>query len=692
MPSGVLGDRQRRAPRAIGQPSGTARALTASEAIWLAVVPLSLVAALAIAWLGPPLGKLLLASPSVRFWALYRFEAHPEPVEQGRYLVAAIVPLLFLGAIVLLTRLRVRLPAIGIRAVVLLAQALLVAFVAYCLHKQKARPFVVPGEVNFLIIKYFTRNTLLVAGAATLLTAIALRSERVRARAARYANPSKAGAAFIAGIAFVMTAVWLSHALYTETTIGAAFREVRFHVPFTMDETFAVLDGRTPLVNFTAQYGSLWPYAFAAGMALTRATVGVWIGLCVTATGLGMVAIYAVLRRAARSPLYGLILFLPVLATSFFVIGGSLDNRYTFANYYATFPIRYAGPSFVVWLVARHLGGAWPRRPWPLFLAAGIVALNNLDTGLGALVGTFAALLWTTRPPWALNVRRLLVHAAGGLFLAWAAVAVLTLARAGSLPDLALLTRFSRLFALTGFGMVPMRLFGLHVILYLTFVAALAVATVRWVRAEHDRVLTGTLAWSAVFGLGAGAYFVGRSTPDDLIAVFFPWAFALALLTIPSVRALRSASLGSWPIAATLCVFGFFVIACSLAQTPTPWSQVARLERTGPAIMRVPAGQRFVAEHTRPGEAVLLFMSLGNRIAVNAHLSNVLPYATAGSMPTMEQWVEAIDALKAVRGHKVFLDLGETSDEMQALLASAGFAFVTEDAQREFSLWSDGPS
>jgi hypothetical protein len=94
-------------------------------------------------------------------------------------------------------------------------------------------------------------------------------------------------------------------------------------------------------------------------------------------------------------------------------------------------------------------------------VVGGLVALNNVDVGVPALGATLAALLW-----------------------------------GGSGPTMPLL--------------------GLHVAIYLTYVAAIGTATVRAVRGEDGRLLTGLLAWSGVFGLGVGAYFAGRSTPDDL--------------------------------------------------------------------------------------------------------------------------------------------------------------------------------
>ena len=139
-------------------------------------------------------------------------------------------------------------------------------------------------------------------------------------------------------------AIWLLHAVENEGTIGVAHAEVRFNLYFTFDETYAVLDGRSPLVDFAAQYGSLWPYAFAGVMSLVGTTLGVWIALALATTAAGMLAIYALLRRVTRSAIVALALFLPILASSFVILNGTRQNRWTFANYFGTFPMRYAGP------------------------------------------------------------------------------------------------------------------------------------------------------------------------------------------------------------------------------------------------------------------------------------------------------------------------------------------------------------
>jgi hypothetical protein len=257
------------------------------------------------------------------------------------------------------------------------------------------------------------------------------------------------------------------------------------------------------------------------------------------------------------------------------------------------------------------------------------------------------------------------------------------------LPDLGLLMRFSRLFGLYGFAMFPMPRLGLHLAIYATFVGALAVATVRALQAEPNRVLTGMLAWSALFGFGASAYFVGGSAPDNLPAVFFPWALALTLLAIPAISAIRTASPRRPPLAAAACLFFFAVTVCSLAQTPMPSGQLDRLSRTAPPILARPHGQAFIAAHTRPGERVAILGLLGHRIGFNVGVVNTSPYSNSLVIATPRQLDETIATLRAEGGRKLFLDMKLTDAEIQGEVERAGFAYAGADAAGRTGLWVD---
>jgi hypothetical protein len=92
-------------------PSQRARTLGAAEVAWIALPPFALLAVAAIVLLGPPLGHAVFAPGSEQLWPPGWWETmgHPEPAKQGRYLVAALAPLLLAGTILVGARRGVRL-------------------------------------------------------------------------------------------------------------------------------------------------------------------------------------------------------------------------------------------------------------------------------------------------------------------------------------------------------------------------------------------------------------------------------------------------------------------------------------------------------------------------------------------------------------------------------------------------------
>jgi len=671
-----------------------ARALAPAELAWLLALPCAAVTLLLIVVLGPLVGDALLPHSSVAFFEPAAQELAPEPHEQGRFLVALLGPLLLAGATVALARRGPRMRPHVVAPLVGAAQLALVAFAVACVVVQRGLVFVVPNAEP-ITQQYFTNATLTAAALAAAGIVAAVRSARVRALVARVAHETPARRVGWMVVAALLIVVWQLHAFNTETSVFNETPPAAYHLQFTLDETFAVLNGRTPLVDFIPQYGSLWPYPVAVLMSLLGTSVGVFTGLMCVISALALLAIYDVLRRVAHSSLTALLLFAPFLATSWFLLRGPLEDRYTVATIFADYPIRLAGPWLLAWLTARHLeraGNARRTHVWPLFLIAGLVAINNVDHGIPALGALAAALLWTT-PLTRRRLARLAREAAIGLLAAFALVSLVTLVRAGALPDLTLLLRFARLYAAAGFAMLPMPRLGLHTLIYLTYAAALAVATVRALRGDEDRVHTGVLAFVAVFGLGSGSYYAGRSHPETLVLSFAAWSLALALLTLLVVRQLaaRAAAGRRWPQpAAALCLFAFCVAGCSLAQTPAPWSQVDRLRVSGEPIFRAPGGQLFVAEHVRRGEHVAILLQLGHRIAENTGVTDVSPYTTAFATPAVSQLQDVVRTLRREGGTKVFVPTTPSAvPDVRPALAADGFGRVAADADGD-ELWVDG--
>lgn len=631
-------------------------AVDPTDAAWLAAGATAAIVVVAIVLLGPPLGDLLFPTPTARFWpSLYgMFLVQPEPTEQARYLISLTAPLLLAGLTILLARGTPRALALRSHAIAGGVEIAAVALIVACFVAQRLQaPQTYTGDTKPVV--YFTLASIVVAVVIGLALLRAAASTTVRSRVSSWTRETRARHLVALLVALVAIGIALLPAINTDGSIAQAHYSVVFHLEFTYDETLAVLNGHSPLGDFTAQYASLWPYAIAGGLSLLGGSLLAFTGLMAALTGVTLLALYDVLRRVTRSSLLALVLFLPLLATFGYCLRDPVINRFSLINYFGIQPLRTAGPFLLAWLVARHLDGTRPRRLWPLFLMGGLVVLNNTDWGLAALAATIAALLWAKPRIERAQVGRTVVEGLGGLLAAYALVAALLLARTGSLPDLARGFSYAHLFAIEGFAMLPIKpLFGLVIVLFLTYVAAIGVATVRALRSEPDRLLTGLLAWSGVFGLGAGVYYVGHSQSELVIYMFPAWALSVTLLTVAVLGGARPRPRPA--VIAVLVAFGLLV--CSLAQIPAPWQQVQRLDAHGPQTFAQPLGQDLVAQHTRPGEHVLVMSPLGHRIAENLRLDDVEPWSSVRSIFALEQLEESLAALRAAGGTKVFVMTG----------------------------------
>jgi hypothetical protein len=657
-------------------------ALTPGESTWLAALPCALVLVAIVVLLGPPLGRALFEPTWTehiwpRFFSLGG--VRPEPTEHARYVLALLAPVLVVGAAWLARGRRV--PAAVPAVATLLAQLTLVAFVAVCVIAQREHLYepAFTGGRGFRATIYFTLPTLVVAAAIALSIAVVLARPALTARIARATRETPLRRALALAAAGLVTLAYLLSAFNTDGTINIANVALWDHTAFYIDEAFSILNGQAPLVDFHAQYGHLWAYVSAAGMTLFGASLASFAAIMLAGTAATMAAVFATLRRLlGGSSLLTLALFGPFVATSFFMKAGPFDNRYSPASLFSLFPIRYAGPYALLWLLVRRLDTGSTRRALPLLALAGLVVINNPEFGVPAVGATLLALAWSLpdRSPRALA--RLGLEALGGGAIAVVLVSILTLAVGGGLPHFGMLLLFPRIFGREGFGLLPMPSVGFHLVVYVTFVAAIAVAAARGL-ADEERVLSVALAWVGIFGLGVGAYFTGRSHPQVLIDLFSVWSYALALLAIVAVRAIARRPARRPQLAELLVLAGVGVMACSLAQVPTPWSQVERIRRTQPHDVRVvTAIENAIREKTRPGEPVAVLARPGHQISEEIGIVDVTPYANIDSMMTEQQWSEMIDALERAGGNKLFVQEETLFQEHIDWLAARGYRGYVE--------------
>ncbi|HXE43888.1 MAG TPA: hypothetical protein VN635_01705 [Conexibacter sp.] len=652
----------------------------AGTAAWLWALPCALVTVLLVAYAGRPLSHVLYPSTLP---VLPTIEHNPEPVEDTRFLLSLIGPvLLAVGLVVLAPRLRVSRRAGA--ALAGAAQLIGLGVVVLCVVRQFGPSW---------RIEFFTPAQLVVGAAGAGAIAYAARRGWLTGRR------SEAGWLHLAlpAVALLVTGIWFLSFLNTAGTI-CTYGDC-YNTAFMADETFAVLNGLTPLVDHTAAYGSLWPLPFAAVMALVGKTLFVWTVLMWGLSVAMLMALYGVLRRVTHSSLGALALYLPVMLFTYYAASRDLHNP---IEIYQQVPLRTAGPFLVAYLVARRLDRGERHPIWPLGLAAGLAALNNADFGVAALGATVAALLWAEWPLSRPRARQLALGLAGGLAGAYCLVAVVTLIRAGALPDPAKAVAFARVYTRTGVGLWPLlRLFGLPLVAYLTYAAAIGVATVRALRGAENCTLTGMLAWSGIFGLGSAAYYMGATTILAVATLFPAWGLCLALLTIVAVRRIASGRerLPSVPALATL--FGFALIASFVFIPPArlaPWTQASRLTATlapysppDAEPLRAPdeAGfrtfvssiadghGRFVVRHGAP---VAFLTATGHLLADAYGIRDVVPY-TGRSVFTSEELDEALHRLRAAGGNTVIVP-SLILPRVGAALASRGFEAQTDAGVR----------
>src|SRR5215212_7272563 len=423
---------------------------------WLLLPAALVVAAPLVLLLAPPLGDVLFAEPGLHYWV--ELSAVRKPAIQAGYPLAAACVVAYAAAIPLVARRGPTLDRRVRRAAVASVQLLGLGLLIACWIAQRH----VTSLGNRRV--YFTTATVIVAALLTTLAVIALvRREDVAGWAPRLPRPSaRALSVTCAVLALLATGVWALSGVYTDHSLVAA-PDALFLGAWFFDETLAVLNGRSPLVDMAA-YGYLWPYVAAIPVGAFGGTYLAYTATMMALTGAALLALYWTLQRVTRRALFALVLYLPVLATAFFVELGTPASRYSPGTYYGMFPLRYAGPFLLVLLTTLYIGGARRRRTTVLlFMAAGLVLLNNLDFGLATLLGTFVALALTGRPLDVRSLTRLALDAALGALAALALVSALTLIRDGALPQLDLLTRYGRIFVVGGQGNVGLPGLGLHV-------------------------------------------------------------------------------------------------------------------------------------------------------------------------------------------------------------------------------------
>jgi hypothetical protein len=661
---------------------------------WMAVAGGAVLLAAAFAWLAPPLSDLY-PSPTHDLFPVWRILIDPEPLEEVRSMMALAGPVLLAGVVLALGTTRPPRPALDPFVIALQVGGVVLLVIAV-LKQPSGGPLLAHGYFD----RYLFSAPNLIAGIAIglVLAAVALRPPSWRwVASVREAVGRASSWRWVAfAVAILVTAIWLLPAVHTDDTVRGAGFIGRGHIPVQGDDYFAAVNGRTPLVDYISQYSNLLPLVLepvlkAVGPSITSLS----ISMCVL-SAIAMVAIYGAFAQVTRGAWSALALYVPWVALSLFPWNDAGAYREFNGIYNGVMPARYLGPFLLallcaIWLRTRRVP------TFALFLFAGLVLLNNYEFGIAALLALIAAVMagWDRALPLRHRLLDLLLRGGAGLITAIALVCAITLVRTGELPDPALLTYYNRLFLRDSYGLQPMSSLGLHWALYATYAAALLIAAVRYVRAEPDRVLTGMLAFSAIFGLVTGMYFVGRSSQFQLMLLFPAWGLSLALVAWTAAHALWSSAydpvrLRRLTVPACAALIGFGVMVSAIDRLPQPQRQIDRLSDGGHSLDLGPA-ERYIESVTQPGQDVLLIGTAPDHlVADKAGVVNVSPLNGEVSLFSPKEADRGIDQLEDEGGNVVIERTSALPPQLFRFAAIPGFATILRE--RGYTIVAEDPN
>lgn len=312
----------------------------------IAAVPITLAALKWLApavdgWFEPPAGYTAFPNAGALFFA-------PEPLEEARFLIAIAIPAAVAGVVLWAGARRtpdsrLDLPIVGFQLAAL-------AFVGWTATKQNTDLLLFPHYVS--TADYLPDDlfgvAILVAGVAIGLglTALLFASPHPGPALRRLSTSRPAGARWLpVTLAVAATIVWLLPAVVTDGNVARAGL-LGGHIPIQFEDYLAVVNGRTPLVNFVAQYSSLLPLLSAPLLSLFESSVTAYSLIeCVLTLG-ALLCAYAALVNVARGRWIALALYVPFLAVALvpWHLGG--ETRIYTALYYAAFPTDMWGRSW----------------------------------------------------------------------------------------------------------------------------------------------------------------------------------------------------------------------------------------------------------------------------------------------------------------------------------------------------------
>ena len=638
---------------------------------WLSLIPIAGITAIAWFYLAPRLITPINPAEIVRLFVADKiWQCAPEQLEQLRYLfVICLTPLLFWLGFVVSRVWGVKFPenrvvsyaALGVQLVAL-------GFVYKNWSFQNA---VVHPYVN----RWYIPRTILIC--AVLIAALKLvRRNFSFSWMQRFPRVPL----ILAGL---LTLLALAPSFAFEQNLFAQHSDT-YHMPFTMDEFAAVLNGRTVWVDFFPQYQAVLPYLLAPFFMLFGFTVTTYTLAMVLLGGVCLLSIFWVFSQLTKTHWSGFLTYALWLAFVFFPTWPRGTWHETIFTYFQVGPLRYFAPFVLAMLTLRSLRRGTVGLYLLTFLVGTWGALNNADFGLPALAGAFAALIMARQDRIKISISFVV-----GIFSAIATYFIFTDLRSGVFPLFQDIIAYQRAFAIYGFCMIPMPEWGLHWIVCATHLAAILTGVAMIFRRKPEPaspdLLAGMLLFAGFFGCGNLMYYVGRSHWAVLISCFPAWGLSIALLALHQWqnRAPPKDLLQVIPKAFLALIVSLMVP--QLGNFTSPLEQVQRLYGKDPSFSeRQQAMVDLIKKFSKPADKIAVIYPWGHRLAIEARVENIFPFAQDESLILIAQLERTYRAIERNQVKSVF---GLFPKEITDWLTKNDFT-LQETMKSGFTAWT----
>jgi len=296
------------------------------------------------------------------------------------------------------------------------------------------------------------------------------------------------------------------------------------HLDASFYSVTQVFAGKSLIVDFSNQYG-LYPHFLEPIFHIIGLTVLNFSIVMSIITATSFIFIFLFLRKTVSSKV---ISFLGFTTVVFFCL---LMLRLDFFDaYFQYWPIRTIFPTILIFLSAIYLKEENRIIYYSIFILSSIAILWNLDTG--AVVFLSWVLLLGYGELRQQDKKIIFKNCISHFFTAISVFSAIIISysiyiyiRSGSFPNYFLFTQYQQFFYISGFYMLPMKLFYPWNIIIIIYIFGLLYA----IFSKENAYITKIIFLLSVLGFGLFSYYQGRSHDYVLTLVAYP---AILLLTI----------------------------------------------------------------------------------------------------------------------------------------------------------------